>query len=103
MKLTDWTKVGVIGVDAGVVWLGDPCYILHKDSLPIALGNSWPEFVERLVSPAVQFNYDKGHAGLGVVVSAGFGDGIYDVFVRYVQGSSRIAEVKIVFIEGETD
>ncbi len=26
-----WEKVGVVGVDAGLLWLGDPCYILDKD------------------------------------------------------------------------
>ena len=38
-----------------------------------------------------------GHAGLGVSVSSGYGDGVYDVFVK--RKDNRIAEVKVVFIE----
>ena len=25
----EWEHIGEIGVDAGLCWLGDPCYILH--------------------------------------------------------------------------
>ncbi len=31
MNKTKWEKIGQIGVDAGLCWIGDPCYILHKE------------------------------------------------------------------------
>jgi len=101
---TKWEKVGVIGVDAGLCWLGDPCYILHKnpDENPDDIGKSWKNFCKRLGDEdTVQFHYNKDlpSPGLGVCVSAGWGDGSYDVFVKRTRG--RIAEVKVVFIEDE--
>jgi hypothetical protein len=44
---------------------------------------------------AVQFNYDAGHAGLGVVVSTGYGDGMYPVVATMKDG--RVQKVEIRF------
>jgi hypothetical protein len=104
-----WATVGNIGVDAGLCWIGDPCYVLfkktEKDGLPKALGKTWGEFCNKLgedYPTARAFHYDAGHSGLGVCVSTGDGDGSYPVMVRYDQG--RVAEVKVVFIpEGDQD
>ena len=101
-----WTKVGVIGVDAGLCWIGDPCYVLHRDGSEVHkdIGNDWHGFCYRLwereKSGAAQWKYDAGHAGLGVSVSTGYGDGTYDVLVRKSK-DGRIAEVKVVFIDDE--
>jgi hypothetical protein len=48
-----------------------------------------------------QLNYKMGHAGAGVAFSSGWGDGVYGVFIRKVDG--RNAEARIVMIEEETD
>ena len=106
-----WNKVGNIGVDAGLVWVGDPCYILHReDGLPNTLGNNWGEFCDTLINEpnplAKSFKYDIGHEGLGVCVSSGLGDGTYDVFVKTITDSTwgqRIAELKVVFIEDDAE
>jgi len=92
-----WKKIGVIGVDAGICWIGDPCYILHQEEIPKDIGKNWTEFCNRTDTPDNhwQFNYDAGHPGLGVCVSTGWGDGEYKVFAREENG--RIAEVKVVF------
>ena len=96
--------VGHIGVDAGLCWVGDPCYILHRDDekLPPTLGKSWPEFCD-LISEKdyASFSYELGHEGLGVVVSTGYGDGLYPVFVE-VNKEGRIKSVTVEFI-GEDD
>lgn len=99
-----WERVGVVGVDAGLVWLGDPCYILHTRK-PKAIGKAWGDLAKsldlRLGNDAVQMNHDKGHPGLGVIVTSGYGDGEYPVEVRRLEDGT-IAEVRVVFVR-ETD
>jgi hypothetical protein len=117
-----WIKVGQIGVDAGICWIGDPCYLVSlphtKDSefedlaatpeAPKEFGEDWGDFGEavwrkekELGQPAAQFNYDAGHPGLGVcLANTGYGDGIYDVFIKKNK-EGRIMEAKVVFIEEE--
>ena len=99
---------GVIGVDAGLCWLGDPCYFWPHDNLGFhktqagSLGATWKEFVKFLPEsyPTMQqLAYRLGHPGLGVVVSTGFGDGTYPVYVRKTEDGLRVAEVRIIFID----
>lgn len=97
-----WERVGTIGVDAGLCWLGDPCYILHTKHSPKDIGKNWGEFCSKLHEGTTrkdyhQFDYDIGHAGLGVAVQTGWGDGSYPVLVKRGP-EGRIAEVKVVFI-----
>jgi len=106
--MSEWTKIGVIGVDAGLCWVGDPCYILHKegDKRPKAIGESWLDFCDGLDANnqfpiAKQFNYDLGHAGLGFCVTSGLGDGLYDVEAQIdeVGGwGKRVKAIRVVFI-----
>ncbi|MGH7172938.1 MAG: DUF4241 domain-containing protein [Gemmataceae bacterium] len=98
--------IGEIGVDAGLCWIGDPCYILHKEQPPKAIGKDWDEFCDLLLDDdqyptAKQFHYDLGHPGLGVVVSTGYGDGTYPVFAEFNE-EGRIAKVLVEFI-GQDD
>lgn len=99
-------QVGVIGVDAGLCWVGDPCYFVQNQPPKnlTAFGevvSSWTHFCEQLdftAGPvAKQFNYAFGHPGLGVCVGTGYGDGEYPVYVtRNAEG--RIASVTVEFI-----
>lgn len=113
-KAPDWKKVGQITVDAGMCWIGDPCYVLHRDGKqePEDIGKDWHEFCDRLFSRekngAAQWNHKNGikgagkeNAGLGVSVSTGWGDGIYDVFARYDDETGRVAEARVVFIDDD--
>jgi len=88
-------KIGTVGVDAGLLWVGDPCYILHQTSPPEDIGKNWHEFVEKMTEEYRQFNYDGGYPGLGVAFSTGYGDGEYDVIAEMEDG--RIKEVRIKF------
>lgn len=108
MNKTEWQKIGEVGVDAGLCWIGDPCYIHpdpeYKDNPPKEWGKTWSEFCKILhekekdeFPTRVQFNYDLGHPGLGVCVSTGYGDGCYPVYIkRNFEG--RISEVKVKFV-----
>ena len=93
-----WIKVGVIGVDAGLCWIGDPCYCVTPDAHHHP-AKSWKEFCRKLGDGETkQWNYIKGHPGLGVSVHTGYGDGEYDVYVKK-QADGRIKEAKVVFID----
>jgi hypothetical protein len=100
----EWTEAGVIGVDAGLCWIGDPCYIAAKDCSHAF--DSWSQFCGMLSSrgyPTVQqFDYHKGHPGLGVCLSSGYGDGEYKVYVKR-NSEGRIAAACVVFIEEVDD
>lgn len=99
LKTTETRKIGVITVDAGLCWIGDPCYILHQDALPETIGKSWSDFIDRLgrQGPTLQqFHHDAGHPGLGVVVGAG--DGVYPVHAEIRDG--RVIRVWVEFLPG---
>lgn len=98
---------GVIGVDAGLCWIGDPSYVLHcddaKNKKPESIGKNWWEFCGLLgqdYSEVTQFHYDIGHAGLGVCVRTGYGDGVYPVFVTKNK-EGRVVRVTVEFVSYE--
>lgn len=95
-------RVGEIGVDAGLCWIGDPCYIIHNETPNHHLGRSWQEFCDELhkheKNGATQFHYNKGHAGLGVCVSTGYGDGCYPVYVERNE-EGRVKRLVVEFID----
>jgi hypothetical protein len=43
-----------------------------------------------------QLNYKMGHAGAGVAVSSGYGDGVYPVIAHYNK-DGRVSKVEILF------
>ena len=98
--------IGEIGVDAGMCWIGDPCYIFGGNR-PKEIGEDWQEFCEILDDKGMytggktaQFNYDLGHAGLGVVTSTGWGDGCYPVYATFNK-EGRVAKIEIEFLMGD--
>lgn len=95
-----WEKVGVIGVDAGLCWVGDPCYCVTPDS-DNHPAKTWLEFCDMLNDKFYkdghkQFDYSLGHPGLGVVVSTGYGDGTYPVFIKKNE-EGRVVGVMVKF------
>jgi hypothetical protein len=96
-------RIGTVGVDAGIVWIGDPCYIIHPNTgrLPEEVGKDWDDFCKILETKidkdgCAQFSYDKGHAGLGVVVPSGYGDGTYPVYATF-NADGRVMSVTVRF------
>jgi hypothetical protein len=99
-RLSDWVKVGTCGVDAGCIMLVDPCYVLpnEDDQKAGKVRACYEEFLKQ----AENGFYDKGFMPFkdGVIVSSGYGDGEYNVYVKFgLDGWSkgRVAEVKVVF------
>jgi hypothetical protein len=95
--------IGEVGVDAGLCWIGDPCYIL-SGKRPKEIGKDWNEFCDILKEKGMykdkqtaQFNYDLGHEGLGVVTTTGYGDGGYPVYATFNE-EGRVTKIEIEFI-----
>lgn len=125
-KLNEWQRVGEISVNAGLCWLGDPCYVfgttekgLEKDGMDyrkILNAIFSTDIIEKddkgfpyiKSSPVYLFDHYPGNSGKGILTSTGFGDGCYDVFVKLkkIKGcgnwGTRVSEMKVVFI-GEED
>lgn len=85
----EWERIGNCAVDAGIIMLGDPCYYLHGEN-PEVFGSTWPEFCDRL-RDELTLDLDS----YAVVVSSGYGDGVYPVEAKFEDG--RVKEVRIVF------
>lgn len=95
----EWQKVGSIGVDAGLCWIGDPCYCVVPDSTEHP-AETWVEFCDKLEENekdgVLQWNYKQGHPGLGVSIGQFGGDGEYPVYVKRAP-NGLIIEAKVVF------
>lgn len=96
-----WEKVGVVGVDAGIVWVGDPCY-LYDNRERAAMGKTYEDFLallrDREVDSVAQFNYAQRQPGLGVALYTANGDGSYPVEVRR-DIAGRVVEMRVLFEE----
>lgn len=101
--MTKKVVIGHVGIDAGMLMLGDPCYVIDRD-----LGKMpWQEFLQRHVplgdDPTNypqhwRLPFDHGHCDRAVVVHTGYGDGMYPVEVE-LNDEGRVASVKVTFIE----
>jgi hypothetical protein len=103
-----WESAGTISVDAGCVMVGDPCYTQGRDATSAV--ETWQEFLERTWPESFGAAAEHGPhtamsdvaqaiggSGVGIVVSSGYGDGQYPVFVRR-NDEGRVAELRVVFI-----
>jgi hypothetical protein len=79
--------VGSVGVDAGIVWAGDPCYIKHHPELYDE--SKWGDF-------CVNMKDLPGEKYSGVVTHTNFGDGEYPVFVSFDK-SGDPTKLEVVF------
>jgi len=67
---------GIIGVDSGTVWIGDPCYFMK--------GEEWNSFCDTIDHDAgiKNIKYDLGYNGKGVLLDNFGGDGTYGVTIK---------------------
>jgi len=91
-----WKKIGKISVDAGLVFIGDPCYLSDKNPF-----QKWNKFVEDMGdrdTAAITHDQkveDTDDCAMGIISSTGWGDGTYDVLALIEQG--RVLELRILF------
>lgn len=111
----NWEEVGEVWVDSGSIMVGDPCYTHGQDASHAVedwddfLARTWPKVFGKKgeidhTAKMDDVTYALSEKGIGVVVSSGFGDGVYPVFVKYSnegQWGKRVAEVKVVFIDDD--
>lgn len=98
-KQAKWVRVGEAAVDAGVLLLIDPCYLVGDNA-------SRAERVFQQVLGAIANNgslpdeyvnlYNDYGVQDAVVVHTGYGDGSYPVSVQY-DAEGRVAQVKVDF------
>ena len=101
MKILEPRIIGRVGVDTGILWIGDSCYILHlkPDILPSTLGKSWDEFCNILGNDRTKsFNCERGHEGLGVCTSTG-GDCSYNV-IGFFKKDYEVPSFVMIDFEG---
>jgi hypothetical protein len=84
-----------VGVDAGCIWIGDPCYVMGDEASHRV--KSWDGFATKLFAEMDEtkapFAEPLGH-WLGVCAMTG-GDGRFPVYVRRT-ADGGIAEIRIV-------
>lgn len=92
-------QIGVCGVDAGLIMVGDPCYFwpyrgghvqASVESIP-----TWEDVCTKLdggpgKEDGHQLNFKAGHAGLGVITETTGGDGVYPVYLEESKGRRRV-------------
>lgn len=121
MHYDDWVKVGTIGVDSGSVAVGDPCYVNGADASHGA--KTWNDFLEKTwpftfdpkegfamtdIQKAAKSKSEMdvanvmGQAGIGIVVSSGYGDGEYPVYIRK-NAEGRIMGLMVNFDDDEDE
>ena len=94
--------IGHIGVDSGMVWIGDPCYIIHRKKTPLELGTSWAEFCTLISKPHNSFNYEAGHEGFGICTRTPYGDGYYKI-TGFFEKNTPVPSFIMIDFEGEMD
>lgn len=88
-------------VDAGLIWIGDPCYVLGDEASHRV--TSWSDFCGKLSIDCHTVDEPLGE-GIGVSIPSGFGDGAYPVHIEYSDEGSwgmRVKKVTITFIDDE--
>lgn len=90
-------QVGTVYVDAGMVWVGDPCYVMGDDASSRV--HDWiKDFCDKLdMSKSVDTPLGMG---TGFAIESGYGDGEYPVYVAYDR-DGRVKRITIEFDEDE--
>lgn len=92
-----WRKelLGNIGVDSGVVFIGDPCYLrgeINPDDISHVIQCAWGENKNHASLP-----FQLGHEGAGIVSSTLDGDGYYPVYGYFKDDDKRPSKIIIDF------
>ena len=96
--------IGHVGVDGGMLMLGDPCYTVPSDG-PVQRETKgvWGDFLRKYIDYDAKEQYwhvgGSREGSMAVVVTTGYGDGVYPVEAE-IGDDGRIRSVKVTFIKG---
>ena len=99
------TKVGYIGIDAGLCWVGDPCYVMGKDS---GYGvKTWKEFCDKHDKAADESEFGWNACeplgdGIGFAISTGYGDGAYPIYIERDRDGA-VSKIIVDFLDEEEE
>jgi hypothetical protein len=82
-------KIGVVGVDAGMIMVGDPCYFVGKDATINERCESWEQACDEVFCKEGRNDDSMDVFGLGVAVGTTYGDGAYPVFLETSASGKR--------------
>lgn len=90
-------QIGVVGVDAGLLMVGDPCYFIPDTPGGKTAADAARLIWEKVCDDTQSVGNDTGHQltfspqnpGLGVIVNTTHGDGVYPVFLVTTPGGRR--------------
>jgi len=91
---TYWMQLGFVGVDSGMLMIGDPCY-LEGDKWA---SNDYDNLIGLELFRQIK---NENNAFKAVVFESGLGDGVYQVTAKvkeYAKLGRRIKEVRIKLI-----
>lgn len=95
-------QIGVVGVDSGTVWIGDPCYIIHTEGREFGkIGEDWMEFCKKYPDLPASVPYKLGHEGFGVWSRTRFGDGEYPVYQLVKEPGARPLGLYVDFTDDQ--
>lgn len=105
-------RIGRVNVDAGLIWIGDPCYVMGEGAP--AWARKWTgegSFCNMLDDIALARRdddplantYPIGNGAGGIAVNTAYGDGTYPVYAK-MNDYGTILSVTVEFDEdGEDD
>ena len=104
MRQQDLSGIEVkrVTVDAGCIWIGDPCYVMGEDSRNGP--KTWADMCDRINHA----NHDETGIseplgeGVGVLTESGYGDGEYAVTLHRNR-EGRVSRVVINFMQDDFD
>jgi hypothetical protein len=101
-------SIGSVGIDAGMLYLGDPCYI--KWTALIDGDAGWSRFLKGIATPGEDYLVDHSQVlgrmpngrtfPAGMVVTTGHGDGEYPVTATF-DADGCVCSVTVTFIKGK--
>lgn len=92
--MSERVQIGMVSVDSGTVFVGDPCYTITGDASNHI--KTWSEWCDK--APFYEKPYDvtePAGPGLGLSIPTLYGDGGYPVYAELEDG--RVARVTIDF------
>lgn len=83
-------QIGVCGVDAGMIMVGDPCYFVGKDATIHDRCKDWKTACNEVFCKG-DVSRDDGMDvfGLGVAIATTHGDGEYPVYLETTKSGRR--------------